>query len=84
MEHQEQILFRKLLKKNGFKKSSTEDYPDLMEFTKGEIGTDNFLIVYTYDEVEFYGGQGFSGHVIPSIEKFKELYKKYSGIDFLN
>lgn len=83
MEHKEQILFRKLLKKNGFKKSSTKDNPELMEFTKGDMGTDDYLIVYTYKEVEFYAGSEFSGNIIPNIEKFKELYKKYTLKEFL-
>ena len=83
MEHQEQILFRKLLKKNGFNKNKYED-KSIMEFEKGDSETKNYFLVYTYDEVEVFAGSGLMDQfTIPNIEKFKEIYKEYSGTEFL-
>jgi hypothetical protein len=82
MEHKEQILFRKLLKKNGFVKSDTSDNKDLMEFTKNDFGDDDFIIVYTYDIVEVYFGCS-SDFVVFTISHFVQLYKKHTGLIFL-
>ena len=82
MEHKEQILFRKFLKKNGFVKSYTSDNKDLMEFTKNDFGTDNFIIVYTYDIVEVYFGC-ISDFVVFTIPHFSQLYFQHTKQQFL-
>ncbi len=82
MEHKQQILFRKLLKKNDFIKSDTSSNKKLMEFTKET--KHNTVIVYTYEivEVYFFGAKVEDAEVL-TISKFKTLYKKYTGENFL-
>ena len=82
MEHKNQILFRKLLKKNGFIKSDTSDNKELMEFTKNDFGSDDFIIVYTYEIVEAYFNSS-DDYVIFNIEQFSDLYFKHTKSKFL-
>jgi hypothetical protein len=53
-----------------------------MEFTKKDIISDNFIIVYTYDIVEVYFSS-FIDYVILTIEQFAELYLKHTNEHFL-
>jgi hypothetical protein len=73
MNHTEQIQFRKLLIKNGFVKSDTSDNKDLMEFTKNDYCSDDFIVVYTYDIVEVYFSV-MHDYVVLTIEHFAKLY----------
>jgi|LakMenEpi03Oct11_1017367.scaffolds.fasta_scaffold02839_3 hypothetical protein len=82
MEHKEQILFRRLLKKNGFVKSDTSNNKDLMEFTKNSFYSDDFICVYTYDIVEVYFGVIFD-YKVSSIKHFAELYFNHTKKEFL-
>ncbi|WP_439132398.1 hypothetical protein [Polaribacter sp.] len=80
MNHQEKILFRKLLKKNGFVKSDTSANKKLMEFIK-KFKNDKAIFVYTYEDVEVYFDV-ISGYKIKSIKQFAELYLKYTKKEF--
>lgn len=81
MENKERIRFRKLLKKNGFVKSSTSENKDLMEFVKNELEQiDKIIIVYFYEVVEAYFDT--DDYVILTIEQFSQLYKKLYNREF--
>lgn len=75
------ILFRKLLKKNHFIKSDTTDNKNLMEFTYGNFLADNYIIVYTYEEVEMYCC-GFVERKIKTIDEFAELFTEITEKEF--
>ena len=70
MEKSEQILLRRFLKKNGFKKTDTTNNKKLMEF----INTQKDMIVYTYDEVELY--HELNEYKIKTFDEFKKIFEK--------
>lgn len=80
MNHQEKILFRKLLKKNGFVKSDTSNNKKLMEFTNS-INDDFIVFVYTYEDVEVYFDTK-EDFKIKSIKQFCDLYLKHTKKEF--
>lgn len=82
MDHEQQIKLRRLLKKNGFVKSDTSHNKCLMEFTKNDMGNDDFIIIYTYEIVEVYFST-VADYVILTLEQFVELYKKHTNEDFI-
>ena len=70
MKNSDQILLRRFLKKNGFKKSETTNNKSLMEF----INTQKDMIVYTYEEVELY--HGINEYKIKTFAEFKNIFEK--------
>lgn len=69
MEKSEQIILRRFLKKNGFKKSDTTNNKKLMEF----VNLKKDMIVYTYEEVELY--HGINEYKIKTLKEFIEIFE---------
>jgi len=67
----------KILEKNGFKKSSTKHNKSLMEWTKNDCGSDNFIMVYIYDVCEIYFDVTYDS-VFFTIEQLEYLYNTYT------
>lgn len=71
----------KALLKNGFKKSPTKDNPTLKEWTKNDVGNDDFIIVYLYDVFEIYFGVK-SDYAFLTLAELKLRYEKETNQTF--